>query len=789
MQTSIGVRKLVEFTLKKGNLISSVNSQNTALDGINIHQQLQKKFSKDTQAEFSLKKELLIDGESWILHGRADGLKCIDDIPSQIIEIKTSSLEFEELSANTLELYWAQAKIYAHIIMEKEGLSELSLKLIYVQTTTNVTTEKIQVISKNKAKDFFNEVIESFTNWIKLQHQLKKERDLSINNLDFPFSSYRQNQYEFATAVYKTIALNKKLLVEAPTGTGKTISTIFPAIKALGTSKCQKIFYLTAKQSTRQVAEETLQLLVDHGLSISTITLTSKEQITFAEEIDIPDDENPYYLGYYDRLRPALMDILTNEKIITRQVIETYAKKHLLDPFEFSLDVSNFCDLIICDYNYLFDPLVKLQRFFTEKNYGYTFLIDEAHNLIDRSRAMYTKEISSEEVKNLLDKLHSLPQPPQEVVNKLNTLLNAFDLIKEPLLNYQQQDVIIEEKLSSITKKLMYFCDFVTEWLKENPEFSLKDELLELFFTAYTFVKVSDYYTESFRTHLLITKNSELLIRVFCLDSSSLIANSLNLGGSAVLFSATLSPLNYYQEMFGLIDDSLLYQLTSPFNESNLNLLITSYIPVTYQQRQHSLTKIITAIYTMITAKTGNYLVFLPSYTFLKQVVVAFNQAYPHVDTIIQETNMTRMQQEEFLKQFVSNPSKVLLGFAVLGGSFAEGIDLKGDRLNGVAIVSVGLPMLNSETNELKEYFDNKQKNGFQYAYQLPGLNNIFQAAGRVIRSSTDIGVVLLIDSRFSTARYTQFFPPHWKYAHVVHNKLELQNNLFKFWDNKNTGS
>lgn len=210
---------------------------------------------------------------------------------------------------------------------------------------------------------------------------------------------------------------------------------------------------------------------------------------------------------------------------------------------------------------------------------------------------------------------------------------------------------------------------------------------------------------------------------------------------------------------------------------------------MTYQQRQHSLTKIITAIYTMITAKTGNYLVFLPSYTFLKQVVVAFNQAYPHVDTIIQETNMTRIQQEEFLKQFVSNPSKVLLGFAVLGGSFAEGIDLKGDRLNGVAIVSVGLPMLNSETNELKEYFDNKQKNGFQYAYQLPGLNNIFQAAGRVIRSSTDIGVVLLIDSRFSTARYTQFFPPHWKYAHVVHNKLELQNNLFKFWDNKNTGS
>ena len=394
MQTSIGVRKLVEFILKKGNLISSVNSQNTALDGINIHQQLQKTFSKDTKAEFSLKKELLIDGESWILHGRADGLKCVDDIPSQIIEIKTSSLEFEELSANTLELYWAQAKIYAHIIMEKEGLSELSLKLIYVQTTTNVTTEKIKIISKNKAKDFFNEVIESFTNWIKLQHQLKKERDLSINNLDFPFSSYRQNQYEFATAVYKTIALNKKLLVEAPTGTGKTISTIFPAIKALGTSKCQKIFYLTAKQSTRQVAEETLQLLVDHGLSISTITLTSKEQITFDEEIDIPDDKNPYYLGYYDRLRPALMDILTNEKIITRQVIETYAKKHLLDPFEFSLDVSNFCDLIICDYNYLFDPLVKLQRFFTEKNYGYTFLIDEAHNLIDRSRAMYTKEIS-----------------------------------------------------------------------------------------------------------------------------------------------------------------------------------------------------------------------------------------------------------------------------------------------------------------------------------------------------------------------------------------------------------
>lgn len=783
MSTSIGVRKLVEFILKKGNLTSNTNSQNTALDGISIHQRLQKKFSNDTKSEIALKKELDIDGETWIIHGRADGIKYIDDRPQQVIEIKTSSPEFSELAPNTLELYWAQAKIYAHIIMEQEQLPELSLKLIYVQTTDNTISEETQVISQTDAQNFFDNIIAEFTNWIKLQHQLQKERDHSINKLDFPFSSYRKNQHEFAAAVYKTIALNKKLLVEAPTGTGKTISTIFPAVKALGTKKCQKIFYLTAKQSTRKVAEETLQLLVKHGLSITAITLSSKEQITFPEELDLADDENPYYLGYYDRLRPALIDILTNEKVITRKIVENYAKKHMLDPFEFSLDISNSCDVVICDYNYLFDPLVKLQRFFTERNYDYTFLLDEAHNLVSRSRDMYTKEISSQQIKDLLDKLQTLPHPPQKIVDKLNTLLNDFDLIKEPLVNYQQADVIIEEKLASLTKKIMYFCDFTTDWLAENPHFSLKDDLLEFFFAAYAFVKVSDYYNNSFRTHLFITENSELLIRVFCLDSSELIANSLNLGGSAVLFSATLSPLNYYQEMFGLIDNSLLYQLSSPFDESNLNLLITSYIPVTYQQRQQSLGKIIDSIHTMIATKQGNYLIFLPSYTFLKQVVVAFNQAYPHIDTVIQENDMTREQQEDFLNYFVENPTKILVGFAVLGGSFSEGIDLKGNRLSGVAIVSVGLPKLSKETNELQSYFNNKQKDGFQYAYQLPGLNNIFQAAGRVIRSSTDVGVVLLIDNRFATSRYAKFFPPHWKYAQIIHNQYELEQNLSTFWN------
>lgn len=674
MSTSIGVRKLVEFILKKGNLTSNTNSQNTALDGISIHQRLQKKFSNDTKSEIALKKELDIDGETWIIHGRADGIKYIDDRPQQVIEIKTSSPEFSELAPNTLELYWAQAKIYAHIIMEQEQLPELSLKLIYVQTTDNT------------------------------------------------------------------------------------------------------------------ISEETLQLLVKHGLSITAITLTSKEQITFPEELDLADDENPYYLGYYDRLRPALIDILTNEKVITRKIVENYAKKHILDPFEFSLDISNSCDVVICDYNYLFDPLVKLQRFFTERNYDYTFLLDEAHNLVSRSRDMYTKEISSQQIKDLLDKLQTLPHPSQKIVDKLNTLLNDFDLIKEPLVNYQQADVIIEEKLASLTKKLMYFCDFTTDWLAENSHFSLKDDLLEFFFAAYTFVKISDYYNNSFRTHLFITENSELLIRVFCLDSSELIANSLNLGGSAVLFSATLSPLNYYQEMFGLIDNSLLYQLSSPFDESNLNLLITSYIPVTYQQRQQSLGKIIDTIHTMIATKQGNYLIFLPSYTFLKQVVVAFNQAYPHIDTVIQENDMIREQQEDFLNYFVENPTKILVGFAVLGGSFSEGIDLKGNRLSGVAIVSVGLPKLSKETNELQSYFNNKQKDGFQYAYQLPGLNNIFQAAGRVIRSSTDVGVVLLIDNRFATSRYAKFFPPHWKYAQIIHNQYELEQNLSTFW-NKNKDS
>lgn len=788
---SVGIRQMVEFVLRAGDLDpASTGSQNTALEGARIHRKLQKDWGKTTKKEVYLKTDFETTAGKWQLHGRADALHLEGESYDEVREIKTSALDFEEVSENTMQLYFAQAKIYAHLIMEEYNLEHLKISLYYFQTTTEKLTIKSIDYSRDTAAQFFNELLTEFIWWVDFKNDLSNKRNESSRALQFPFSNYRKNQRELSAAVYKTIYTHQRLFVEAPTGTGKTISTMFPAIKAYGEGLAERIFYLTAKQSTRHVAEEACALLENHGLFMHTITLTAKEQITFEEEKNLAPNENPYFLGYYDRIKVAIKDILSQETLITRPVIEEYAHKHTVDPFEFSLDVSLFCDMVICDYNYLFDPLVYLQRFFSEKNQANIFLIDEAHNLVARARAMYTKEISSQQLNLLYNNCAAKLKPGNRLLEKISNLQDEFASLKAPMQNYQQDSLIITDEFEGFKNKLVHFCDYLSDWLQENPEFEFREDVLDYFFACHSYLKISEFYGPQFRTRLTYRSQiNELKIKIFCLDPSQLINEQLELGGSCVLFSATLSPLKYYQEILGGKDKSLAYRLPSPFDPANLSIFVPAYIQTTFKKRVDNQEKIIRALNLLVTAKKGNYLVFLPSYSYLEVIAAAYHAAYPHQKIITQEIEMDAQKRNEFLASFNTDPAQPLVGFAVLGGIFSEGIDLKGERLSGVAIISVGLPPADPELDALKNYYQTNGKDGFQYAYQLPGINNVFQAAGRVIRGENDHGIVLLVDARFNQRRYTNFYPPHWVNYHAVYQEADLARQLVAFWDNKSNRS
>lgn len=783
MATKIGIRQLVEFVLRSGDLNETKNSQNTALNGARIHRRLQKKRSKDPdyQSEVYLKTEVTMNDNEYLISGRADGLK-ITDKNALIEEIKTSDQLFEELSDNTLELYWGQVKVYGYLILKDHPeFDHVTLRLTYFQVSTEKITTDEQVYSRDDLNKFFEDLIDEYEYWLVLRANLRKERNTSIKKLQFPFPQFRTGQHELAAAVYKTIVYETRLFVEAPTGTGKTISTLFPAIKAMGEEKIQRLFYLTAKQSTRRVAEEAIGLMASKGLKLKSITLTAKDKIRFPEQ-DVPPEKDPYMIGYYDRLKPALSDLLTNEDSITREVIEKYAKKHQVDPFEFSLDASLFCDVIICDYNYLFDPLVYLQRFFIEKDTDNFFLIDEAHNLVSRSRSMYSAQISDQKITGLLKAARKInTQPSADFQKQIKKVRRVFNQMKKVLKDDDLTEKITSDVPDKLLNTLSKFNDFMTDWMADQQPSDFLDNAKDYFFDSLTFVKIGALYDDTYKTRIVI-EDKNLIVKQLCLDPSHFLDKSLDLGLGAVFFSATLSPMDYYQSVLGGKENSLAYQLPSPFPAQNQAIMVTRYIQTTYRQRPFSQDDIVESLHTLISGKKGNYLCFFPSYGYLKQIEELFEKKYPEILTVTQTSAMNNLARDEFLNKFHDDPDHTLLGFCVLGGIFSEGIDLRGNKLIGVAVVSVGLPGLSAENNLIRDYYDQENGRGFEYAYQMPGMNNVLQAAGRLIRSSHDKGIILLLDQRFASFRYTQLFPNHWQNRQNLNSLEQLQQAVDKFW-------
>jgi DNA excision repair protein ERCC-2 len=776
-QAKISVRNLVEFILRRGSIDNRKKSNHTALEGAKIHRKLQKEAGDIYEKEVYLKTTVQLEEHQLIVEGRADGIFQKEGM-YYIDEIKTSEPRFEDLEEEQVELFFHQARTYAYIYCHEHDLKEINLQLTYFQTTEEIVTRKIQHQTIEQLDKFFNKLTEDYQEWLIFQENWRTVRNASLMALKFPYETYRKGQRELAVAAYKTIRTKQKLFVEAPTGTGKTISTLFPSLKAVGEETGERIFYLTAKTITRQVAEDAMVALKDVGTKAKSITLTAKDKICFLDETTCNPDQCPYANGYYNRINEGLWDLLNHENQITRAVIERYALKHTLCPFELSLDVSLWCDVIIGDYNYLFDPTVYLRRFFEEeKKEDYLFLIDEAHNLVSRSREMYSAKLSYQSAKNVYT---MLPKEFQKLRRRFNKFLKEFDKISEILKkegwSYHHQ----KEPAHSLIDVGYQLSEHIQEWLAEYPEQPVQETLLPFYFELLHFLKISEYYDDHYETTLEKSYH-DLIIKEFCMDPSDFLAQSLAKGRSSLLFSASFSPLSYYQETLGG-QESLAYRIPSPFPEENQKVMITNYLETTYRKREANMSPLVETIYHFVKEKIGNYFIFFPSYQYLDQTVAAFQAKYPNIRMVIQDTVMNESERENFLDQFKEEPTETLVGFCVMGSIFSEGIDLRGTRLIGSMIVGVGLPQMNHEQELIKQYYDEKEHLGFAYAYQLPGMNKVLQAAGRVIRDEEDKGIVLLADQRFNRTDYRQLFPKHWHSAKSVSSIHELSKEIQAFW-------
>lgn len=771
------VRGLVEFVLRSGDLVNTFTGSSRNTDAIRAHQKIQKSSPKEYTPEVTL--NYTVEDEDMILeiNGRADGI--IDNKDGIVIdEIKTTTAPLEFVDENYNELHWAQAKCYGYIYCKKNELNKIGVQLTYYQMDTKEIKRFLKNYTLGELEQFFNFVVEEYLVWAKKLKNSYIKRDKSIEKLQFPFKEYREGQRKLAVSVYRNVEEGKGMFIQAPTGIGKTIGTLFPSIKAIREGHITKIFYLTAKTITRTVAEESLQKMRKQGLKIKSVTLTAKDKICFKEERICDPEKCEFSKGYFDRLNGA-RDEIFQEDNFSRGVIEKYAEKHKICPFEFSLELTNYVDCIICDYNYVFDPKVYLRGFLSEGNVESAFLIDEAHNLVDRAREMFSATINKKEILEL-KKICKKDSPDiSKKLNKINSAMISFRKKCEENNNqYVKSDK--PEELGNLLREFVYHTE---RWLIENKnnEVEFKDRLLELYFNALSFIRVYDEYDERYITYAEKVYD-DVNVKLFCLDPSKLLKEAMKRGKAFVAFSATLTPMNYFIDILGGDENSYRLKLKSPFKSENLCLLVDNKVSTKYNRREFTYLNIVEDVEEIIKGKIGNYIVFFPSYKYMNEVYSLFCDKNPKVNVICQKIGMSEEEKEEFLQTFSKEAEEGIVGFAVMGGIFSEGIDLTGEKLIGTIIVGVGLPQICLERNIISEYFNNKNNRGFEYAYIYPGMNKVMQAAGRVIRTEKDKGVVLLIDERFTYSSYKGLFPKEWEHYIICKNKVHVSKSLSEFW-------
>lgn len=781
---TLPIRRLVEFLLRTGSIDSRFTGFDRALEGARLHRKLQRAAVKeypDYQAEAALKQDYTCAGIAYTLEGRADGIFTDKDGTPTIDEIKTTTLPPEFITGEQSPEHWAQAQIYAAIYARQQGLPAMRVRLVYYQVDEDLEFTFHHDYSADALDAIVTDLLTQYAPWAKRSAEWQRMSRASWQALPFPFASYRPGQRAMMNAVYKTCTEGGQLLCQAPTGIGKTMSVLFPALKAVGEGG--PIFYLTARGTTRAAAENALTLLraADPDLKLRSVTLTAKDKICLQEHRECTPEACPYANGYYDRVKAALWDGLDTHAL-TADALQALARKHKVCPFELGLDLSLWCDVVVGDYNYLFDPVVHLMRFF-ETAGDYLFLIDEAHNLPGRARDMHSASLCKSVFYDAKKRLGKGKSSLKNALTKVNNIFIEWRHRCEEILGDSRfgRTYFEKSRAEDFDRALTKLCEPLEIWLDEHRDpGETHDALLQLYFDIRAWLRVADTFDNHFVLQISAV-GSEVRAAMLCLDPSDFLAADFAKGRAAVLFSATLAPAGYYKDLCGL-SDARAVALRSPFDPTNMGLWCARQVSTRYKDRADSIAKVSDLLAVMTAAQPGHYLAFFPSYSYLQQVWEDFTARYPDQPTLCQESAMDEGQRTEFLAQFLARDGKPLLGFAVLGGVFGEGVDLTGESLIGVAVVSPGLPQIGPRQEQLRDYFEETRGAGFDYAYRYPGMNKVLQAAGRVIRTPQDRGVVLLIDDRFLAPDTRRLMPPHWEHLRVVDSADAWKDELAAFW-------
>lgn len=777
-QVRISVRNLVEFVLRSGdidNRHSASVRKDAMLAGGRIHRKIQKRMGSGYRAEIPL-KHTVSDEEQEIellVEGRADGIFEENGIVT-IDEIKGMYMDLERLS-EPVPVHLAQAMCYGFFYCCDEDLDGVRLQITYC----NLDTEEIRRFHEDKSREelenWFSGVVHEYFKWARYQYHHELLRDASIRGLEFPFS-YREGQRDLVVSVYRTITRGKKLFIQAPTGIGKTLSAVFPAVKAIGEGKGEKLFYLTAKTITRTVAEEALRILREKGLIFSSVTITAKEKLCPLDQADCNPEACPYAKGHYDRVNEAVFDILHLEQEMTREKIMEYALRYQVCPFEYCLDISSWTDGIICDYNYVFDPNVRLKRYFAEGAKGeYLFLVDEAHNLVSRAREMYSASVRKEDVLEVKRVVKGKSPALERQLEKCNKVLLT--------MKRECEDWQLLEDVTGLAAEIMSVFSRLDDFLEDFPEFEGRDTVLDFYFCLRDFLYVYEQLDDHYRIYAENSGTSSFTVRLFCVNPARLLSSCMAQGNSTVLFSATFLPIRYYKTLLSGDEEDYAVYASSPFPEENRLLMIATDVSSRYTRRNEpEYRKVAGYIRAVAESRMGNYMVFFPSYQYMGELERIFEEEPLPADLLIQGQGMGEAEKKEFLEEFEKEREHSLVAFCVMGGVFSEGIDLREERLIGVIVVGTGLPMVCVEQEVLKGYFDETEERGFDFSYQYPGMNKVLQAAGRVIRTPEDKGVILLLDERFLRREYLELFPREWEHFQMV-NRNNVSQCLSDFWE------
>lgn len=787
----ISVRALVEFILQSGDIDNRIASadKDAMQMGARMHRKIQRQMGSSYHPEVTMKIQVPFEGFTLQIEGRADGVMETDE-GTVIDEIKGVFKNLDTMK-EPVQVHLAQAKCYAFIYGEQNGLDSMGVQMTYCHLETEEIRRFRSEYEMEELRKWFYELTDQYEKWARFQVEWKKLRNQSIKQTEFPYE-YREGQKDLVTSVYRTILRKKKLFIQAPTGVGKTMATVFPAVKAVGEGLAEKLFYLTAKTITRTVAQQAFEILKEgphrengqisesEQMRYKTIVLTAKEKICFCDKAECNPDYCPYAKGHYDRINDAVYEMITETDDLSRSAIEQQAKKWQVCPFELGLDLSLWADAVICDYNYVFDPNARLKRFFGDNVKGeYLFLIDEAHNLVERGREMYSASLYKE---NIMKVRRLVKERDGKLARQLEDCNKQLLALKRECDGCQ-----VLGSAGGIYLKLLSVMAEMERYLEECTEEEIREEVLALYFEVRMFETIYERLDENYMIYSEIDKEGKFQIRLFCVNPSVNLKESLDKGISTVFFSATLLPIRYYKELLSTEKDDYAVYARSVFDKKNRLLMVGNDVSTRYTRRGEKMYRRY-ALYLkeMALTKTGNYMAFFPSYRFMEEVYECFldmvEEENIQLDCLIQAPYMSEEAREIFLEGFEEERDVSLMGFCVMGGIFSEGIDLSEDKLIGAAIIGTGLPQVCRERELLKEYFDKKEMRGFDYAYVYPGMNKVQQSAGRVIRTEEDRGIILLLDDRFQEKRYKETFPREWE-GYQMCNIKNVKEKIRKFWD------